>query len=364
MIYSINDLFFMDNHAGYKARRDIFSILEHDYPFVQNYNFYRFTPSYYKLRIFRILLRHIKLELNYYFFFFFIRKLQKEDIIFIQFPFECYFPITRKVFKLLKKKGFKIILLIHDLDSLRRDNQIDVTVECSLLNIATCIISHNESMTNWLVNNGILRSKIVNLFLFDYLLPNETNEKKHISGLVEKKIIFAGNLAKDKVSFLYDWNPKVKVDLYGINYMQRFEKPFFTYKGVFNADNPKIEKEGIAFGLVWDGNSVDSCDGITGRYLLYNNPHKVSFYLSQGFPVIVWNQSAISHFIVKENIGYVIERLDDIPTILDNVTMDKYRIFEQNVLKIKDNLNQGYFFKRAFDESLSYINNSKENSKK
>lgn len=42
-----------------------------------------------------------------------------------------------------------------------------------------------------------------------------------------------------------------------------------------------------SFGLVWDGNSMDTCTGNYGSYLRINDPHKVSLYLSSGLPIIV-----------------------------------------------------------------------------
>lgn len=44
--------------------------------------------------------------------------------------------------------------------------------------------------------------------------------------------------------------------------------------------------------MVWDGESIDGGLGLSGQYLKYNNPHKLSVIFTSGLPVIIWNEAA------------------------------------------------------------------------
>ena len=57
-----------------------------------------------------------------------------------------------------------------------------------------------------------------------------------------------------------------------------------TYFGSFLPDELPAALEG-GFGLVWDGDSAETCSGVFGEYLRYNNSHKASLYLASGFPL-------------------------------------------------------------------------------
>jgi hypothetical protein len=82
-IYLIEDLYYADNHAGYKARIDVFHIIKNNYDSVISYNFYKFNLKYEKNRFIRVLSRYIKLLLNYFYFIFFIKNIKNTDTIIV-----------------------------------------------------------------------------------------------------------------------------------------------------------------------------------------------------------------------------------------------------------------------------------------
>ena len=53
------------------------------------------------------------------------------------------------------------------------------------------------------------------------------------------------------------------------------------------------------WGLVWDGNSIDTCSGNFGEYLRLNAPFKFSLYLAAKRPVVVWRESAMAEYVRK-----------------------------------------------------------------
>ena len=87
--------------------------------------------------------------------------------------------------------------------------------------------------------------------------------------------------------------------------------PNINYHGSFGVDEiPSKLTRG--FGLVWDGDSLDGCRGQSGQYLRYNNPHKLSLYLSSGLPVVIWTGAAEAGFVREHGVGLCVDSLNDL----------------------------------------------------
>lgn len=154
MIYYLKDYVMKGNHAGSKAVADCEQILKD-----LDYN-------------------ELDLKIGkfvYYYTGFFIRqinmrKLKKDDIVVIQYPQHGKKNKSMiRNFKFLRKKGVKLIAIIHDVQSLREQESIDkIENEIDTLNSFNVLISHNKSMTEWLIGKGY-KNQVVNLNIFDYL---------------------------------------------------------------------------------------------------------------------------------------------------------------------------------------------------
>lgn len=130
-------------------------------------------------------------------------------------------------------------------------------------------------------SQGINRP-IVNLQLFDY------DNSQPIVGQPKdfRTVAFAGNLKKSL--FLTRFSPQHSVFLYGMNPDKYAGN--IKYCGQYSPEElPAYLTQD--FGLVWDGPQVDTCADALGNYVRFNNPHKVSLYLSTGLPVIIWKQA-------------------------------------------------------------------------
>ena len=134
------------------------------------------------------------------------------------------------------------------------------------------------------------------------------------------------------------------------------KSPNVTYQGSFSVDEiPKKLNKG--FGLVWNGDSIDTCSGNFGKYLKYNNPHKLSLYLSCGLPVVIWKQAAQAEFVKKYNVGICVENLKEAEDIIDNMNGKDYKILQDCVNKIKPLLCSGYFTTKAIKQALNFLYN-------
>lgn len=139
-----------------------------------------------------------------------IVKLQmpRNKVVVLQYPMQYHID---DLFRMAKKAGNKIIVIIHDINHLRGadDYNFDLVLEG-----ADVLIAHTSAMRRWLAER-FPQAKIVELGVFDYILP-DIPEVVETSGV--RSIVFAGNLAKAK--FLHhmeiDDRSNVKLVLYGV----------------------------------------------------------------------------------------------------------------------------------------------------
>lgn len=105
------------------------------------------------------------------------------------------------------------------------------------------------------------------------------------------------------------------------------------------------------FGLVWDGDSLEECHGDFGSYLKYNTPHKASFYLRAGLPIIIWKESAIASLVEERGVGFAINSLKELPICLKNISTEEYSAMLTKVKQLAIAINNGNNLKKAIEES-------------
>ena len=284
-----------------------------------------------------------------------LAQLKSGDELLIQFPMLHHSFFTTYLVKKIQRKGVKVYLIIHDLEVLRNANLDTVPMkhkirvhlqESSLLRVADGIIAHNPIMKSFLVKQGLSDQKIVSLDIFDYLIPSfQENEK--ISK--EQPIIVAGNLAQEKAGYLYALPAEPAYNLYGVGFDESRALENETYFGSFLPDELPVALEG-GFGLVWDGDSAETCSGVFGEYLRYNNSHKASLYLASGFPLVVWKQSALSHFVLENGCGIAVESLHDLKATIDYLSDEDYQDLVEKTKYIGKKIRDGFFLTNALNK--------------
>ena len=333
-----------NNHAGNKARLDINTVLQETYG----------TPIEVQEEIvFSSFIQKVKFVLNISNLkaIWHISQMQSKNII-LQYPF--YFnPIVKRAQMRMMKKN-KVIFLIHDVDALRNFQEARIEEEINELNLAQAVIVHNDIMGKALQKLG-LKVPWFSLTLFDYLLPN-IPQKVFSKGTV---IAFAGNLGKSK--FLRNAEMEtlgLHFNLYGPGFKEEVIKwNNVSYKGSFPPDEVPFKLEGN-FGLIWDGTDVRTCDGPTGTYMKYNNPHKLSLYIAAGLPVIVWKQAAVAEFVTTHKIGIVVESLKEISEKFKALPVSEYHEMIMAVKKLQKQIVSGNFTKRCLEAVEKQIFNS------
>lgn len=291
-------------------------------------------------------------------------KIEKNSTIIIQHPVHTTSTYITVLKKLKKIKNWKYIFVIHDLETLRRIflNEIDKyeLIDNTMYDIADAIIAHNEKMMDYLVDEaGVKREKLINLSLFDYLLPE--NIKADNDNITKNDgVIIAGNLDKTKCTYAYklaELKSDTRFELYGVNWsLEGKHGDNWNYHGAFPPDELISHMRG-AFGLVWDGQQLDTCTGATGKYVRYNNPHKVSLYIAAAIPVIIWKEAALADFITKNNIGIAISNLKDIDSEIAGISDEHYAQMLSNIKKLSDKVRNGGFTTEALKEAERVVDN-------
>ena len=266
---------------------------------------------------------------------------KKGDIIFIQYPLPLNNKVRNLFYKILLKKNVVIQILIHDLPSIRFRQQ---DFEDSILTDADIIICHTDAMKKFLIDIGVNSNNIKILYLFDYI--TESTNKNQIS--FGDKICFAGNLEKSEFIPKLVNVKDLHFCLYGLPSLSYTADSHIQYLGKFHPDN--IECLVGDWGLVWDGDSIDTCSGSLGEYLKINSSHKLSLYLAAGIPVIIWEKSSLKEFIESNKLGIAVKSLNDIAYYIKQLSMLDKQMIKKSVQEFSTKLRNGEMLKDVLNQ--------------
>lgn len=281
-------------------------------------------------------------------------SLREGDTLYIQFPVVNHTIYFGSIVEELTGRGIQVILVVHDLDYFRLVENIPITArwritreEVDALKKCSCAIVHNNAMRSLLLKKGILAfDKTVVLGLFDYLLPSEPSVYGNRG--IGLPVAVAGNLSRNKAGYLYSLPDNQRFALYGAGSDENFPSNV-EYRGKFSPDSIPQDFD-ASFGLVWDGDSAQTCSGEYGRYLRINNPHKASLYLSIGLPLLVWDESALAKFVIENDVGTTINSLDDINGLLSSMPPSDYSRYCSNAAAISTRLRAGAYTRSALSK--------------
>lgn len=308
-------------NAGGKAKNDASDILK-ELGYEQSYE----PSKYQKVRILQQFLS--------------LLRLKTRKTLVLQYP-----AVSKPLMKALAKcfhPQDRRIALIHDLRSLQGMGG-DATQEIQELSDYDTLIVHNGRMETYLCESGY-GGNMIRLELFDYLhdVDRPVQESPYSA-----TVCFAGNL--DKSSFVAQLGKiaSCNFNLYGVKNAVELQGENVHYKGLLSSDEIVYLLDGD-YGLIWDGSALETCEGVYGNYLRYNNPHKLSLYIAAGKPVIAWKQSAIAEFVEKNQIGIVVDSLEELNGI--DLAAQHPRL-KANAMKLKEKVGTGYYLKTAMEKA-------------
>ena len=270
-------------------------------------------------------------------------RMRRGDTLFLQYPMKKFYYMACT---LTKWKRGRVVTVIHDLGAFRR-HKLTPEGENRRLSKTDFLIVHNPTMRDYLLEHGY-KGGIHCLQIFDYLSANRP--ASYATPHAPWRVVYAGNLARWRNEFLYHLDAVMQgwqLDLYGKGFDEGASPaPGLHYHGYMASDD-FIARAEADFGLVWDGDSLDECTGDWGEYLRINDPHKTSFYLRAGIPVIVWSQAAMAPFIREQQVGIVIDGIRQLDDRLAALSADDYRQMRRNAEAMSSRLNEGYYVKQG-----------------
>lgn len=289
-------------------------------------------------------------------------KLSSSSVVFFQSPSNKSILFDKMVLYAKRIKKFKLIVIIHDIEELRKiyvKNAHYIFNERQFFNISDAIICHNESMKSYLIKQGKDRKKIFPIEIFDYMIDGNFK----INNIINQKneIVVAGNLSYKKSAYIYDLGELVSnnliIRLYGPEYEEKRKNDKVIFEGCYLPDEvPKKLRGG--WGLVWDGNSIETCQGNTGDYLIYINQHKASLYLASGLPIIIWEKAGLAPYVKKNKVGICITSLRDIEKKINAITDEEYKLMCENVEQIRQKLMDGFYAEKVVRNAEQFIENT------
>lgn len=203
----------------------------------------------------------------------------------------------------------KLYIIMVDLDK-ARDSRYDDRLEKKVCMKAKSIIVQTEQMKEYMLTGGYASEK-QQTFLCSHFWPILTDLRPKGETLFGNSIAFSGNLHKAPFS-----SKLTTLD-------SRLQ---------FTVD-PEFRMITEDWGLVWDGNSLETCDGRFGNYMKMVYPYKASLYLVSNRPIIVWNQCAIADFVTKNHIGITVSNLHEIYDAIHSLSDKDKEMMLENVKK-------------------------------
>jgi len=268
-----------------------------------------------------------------------LRRLPKGATVYVQYPMFNIKPFSRLAPMF---RRFNSVILIHDIRTYCQPFMVKYRdKELSIINCFNTVIVHSESMKIRLAADGV-KGHIVVLGAFDYLLDEAIEPK-----IVPNTIMFAGALGKsDFLNRLHDLNLKaMTIHLYGASKPDITYDEHIIYKGRFSPnDVSMVEAE---WGLLWEGDSIETCGGCHGEYLRLIAPHKLSLYLACGLKIICWEHSAMANLIREKGLGITIANLSEIEEKINGLSRAEKAIIEKNVDKIKYEIRHGEMLRKV-----------------
>jgi hypothetical protein len=266
-----------------------------------------------------------------------LRSIPKRSKVLLQYPFAPLGDMfTSFLCKRIKAKSCELTIIVHDIVSYRETGKFG-EAEIKILNQADTLIIHTPKMALLFDEVGIRPEKKL-LHLFDYISKEQPNVPEQNPKTV---IAFAGNLEKslflnslDSIGFT-----NLLFRLYGIGGEKYNIKDRIEYVGRFSPDN--ISYIHADWGLVWDGTSVEKCDGLLGNYQKINSPHKTSLYIAAGIPVIVWKEAATAPFIEENKLGIAVGSMYEIESAITSLTSRQIAEIKDNVMLFSEKLREG-----------------------
>lgn len=253
--------------------------------------------------------------------------------------------MNRWLIRLLAWKGLRPVCIIADIEGLRDADDSLLAAEKRDFRRWRYFVVHNEAMREWILA-VVPGAQCALLSYFDFLTASvDTNRQP------APEIAFAGNLEKSPFTAQLPQisSARLRFHLYGPGYRAGENAAGVTHHGVYRPEEMPGQIQG-SFGLIWDGESIDSCSGSYGEYLRLNTQHKLSLYILAGLPVIVWREAATAKMVASAGIGKCIGSLRELESLVAGISVEEYAAMRTRMRPLAKKISEGGNLADAIEE--------------
>lgn len=235
-----------------------------------------------------------------------LKSFHKDDNLFVLIPYNL--PLQNIFYKALLSKNVKLHLTMIDLTKARMNNYDDV-LEKKVCKKSDTLIAQTQEMKDAMIQMEYLGSSTK--VMISHFWPILTEMQPVRQSTFANSIAFSGALNKapfaSKLSSLD-------------------ERLQFTV-------NPTFRMITEDWGLVWDGDSLETCSGRYGNYMRMVFPYKASLYLASNRPLIVWKECGIARYVEEHHLGVTVQTLHDIYDAITSISDTEKKLMLENVAK-------------------------------
>lgn len=251
----------------------------------------------------------------------------------------------------IKAYGGKVVFFIQDVPPIQfENNYFLMPYFIDMYNKAELVIVPSERMYQRLVEEGLTVKKYVVQKMWDFNVHMDLHTPSF-----ERKLYFLGDVSR--FPFFQNWQFNTPLHVFG-NHKSDYDYSKVHFGGWLNKTELLLELSKGGFGLVW-GNQENPKD--EPDYYKMNCSYKLASYLSAGIPVIVPDYLSNSDFVKENNIGFVVSSLEEADQVIQECSEEKYSEIVSNVKKVQYLINNGYFTKKLFVDSLMKLNSNEDN---
>lgn len=280
-----------------------------------------------------------------------IARLNAGDIVIFQSPTWNGVDWDNALVDKIKLYGGRVVFFIQDVPPIQfENNYFLMPYFIDMYNKAEVVVVPSEKMYQRLVEEGVTVKKYVVQKMWDFNVHMDLHTPSF-----EKKLYFLGDVSR--FPFFQNWQYDTPLHVFG-NHKPDYDYSKVHFGGWLNKTELLLELSKGGFGLVW-GNQEDPKDEKV--YYKMNCSYKLASYLSAGIPVIVPDYLSNVDFIKKNNVGFVVSSLEEADKVVQECSEQQYNEMVSNVKNVQYLINNGYFTKKLFVDSLMKLNSNEDN---
>jgi hypothetical protein len=274
---------------------------------------------------------------------------QENDLVVIQFPLWTQLNFQEEFIDQIRKKAnVKMAALVYDVTPWMRDQTYHAEKDffLSQLRKFDLLLTANQKMSEKLEEDKVLVPSFP-IKLWDFRYQGPLKEK-----IFKKQLNFFSHRVLKKI----DYHAATPLRVYS----HHDEKDKFNSLGSVDFQKIQYAKElpyllEGGFAVVNAQNFSDVTDYYYQEYYAFVNSKRLSLYLSAGLPLIVPANLPFAELVKAQNLGFVLDDLDDVDQLLLNLTEEDYFAMLEAVKPWQEAVTTGFFTKRALLNAIRIL---------